>query len=151
MQSGQGHIKQNNKVWVFAMRIENIDFNKSLKILTDFDYGEAPNHSTGLIYKVHELWKLPLKLWTNEDFRLMIMQQISLDYLVPIALYRLAKNPFNSGELYVGDLLNAVTSIDEEFWILNKDLHYELDTIIDSLKIDIETFNEIIDKYKCSY
>ena len=133
------------------MKVKNIDFNKSLKELTNFDYGEAPNHSTGLIYKVHELWKLPLKLWTNEDFRLMILQQISLEYLVPIALYRLSRNPFNSGELFIGDLLNAVTSISEEFWVNNKDLHYELDRIIDSLKEDIDTFNEIINKYKYSY
>lgn len=133
------------------MKIKDIDFNKSLKELEIFDYGEAPKHATGLVNKVHDLWKLPLKFWTNEDYRLMILQQISLEYLVPIALYRLAKNPFTSGDLYVGDLLNAVTSIDQAFWTKNDDLHYELDTIIDLLKVDVETFNEIINKYKYSF
>ncbi|WP_171651675.1 contact-dependent growth inhibition system immunity protein [Paenibacillus foliorum] len=81
---------------------------------------EAPTHSTGLIRKVHELRKLPLKYWTNEDLRLIILQQRSLGFLLPIVLYRLARDPFCSGNLYAGDLLNAVVSIDEDFWKCNE-------------------------------
>lgn len=132
------------------MKMRDIDFRQCLNELEKKDWGKAPNQSTGLITKIHELRKEPLMNWTNEDYRLMILQQISLEYLVPIVLYRLAKNHFNSGELYIGDLLYAIVRIDEEFWKKHDDLHYELDTIIDSLKIDIETFNEIISTYKYS-
>ncbi|MBP1996959.1 contact-dependent growth inhibition system immunity protein [Paenibacillus eucommiae] len=133
------------------MKFKDIDISKSLNELEKNDWGNAPDHSTRLMLKAHELRKLPLKLWTNEDFRLMILQHISLEYLVPIVLYRLAKNPFTSGELFVGDLLNAVVSIKEDFWKQHNDLHYELDTIIETLKIDIETFSEILTNYNYSY
>lgn len=133
------------------MDLKDIDFNKCLDELENTDWGEAPIPSTGLIYKVHALRKLPLHYWTNEDFRLMILQQISLDYLVPIALYRLAINPFSSGKLFAGDLLYAIIRIKEDFWKQHSNLHYELDSLIDSLKIDLETFSEIISQYKYSY
>ncbi|CQR56560.1 contact-dependent growth inhibition system immunity protein [Paenibacillus riograndensis] len=133
------------------MDLKDIDFKKCLDELESTDWGDAPIHSTGLIIKVHELRKLPLEYWTNEDLRLMILQQISLEYLVPIALYRLARNPFNSGELYVGDLLYTIVRIEEDFWKQHSRLHYELDSIIDSLKVEIETFTEIISHYKQSY
>ncbi|MHA6529326.1 contact-dependent growth inhibition system immunity protein [Paenibacillus sp. BAC0078] len=133
------------------MNLKDIDFNKCLDELEQIDWGEAPAHSTGLIIKAHELRKLPLQYWTNEDFRLMILQQISLEYLVPIALYRLANNPFNSGELFVGDLLYTIVRIEEDFWKQHVKLHYELDCIIDSLKADIETLSEILSQYKYSY
>ena len=133
------------------MDLKDIDFNKSLNELELKDWGEAPVHSTGLVFKVHELRKLPLQFWTNEDFRLMILQKISLDYLVPIALYRLSKNHFSSGELFAGDLLYAIVRINDDFWKQQSRLHYELDGIIDSLKVDLETFTEIINDYKYSY
>jgi hypothetical protein len=108
---------------------KNIDYNQCLDELADVDWGKAPIHSTGLMQKIHELRKMPLAHWTNEDLRLMILQQISLELLLPVALYRLAKNPAASGETYT----------------------YDLDTIIDSAKIDVETFNEIVSNYRYSY
>lgn len=133
------------------MNLKEIDFSKCLDELEHTDWGEAPLHSTGLIIKAHELRKLPLQLWTNEDLRLMILQQISLEYLIPIALYRLAKNPFSSGDLFVGDLLSTVVRVEGDFWRENGKLHYELDSLIDSLRLDIETLTDIVSEYKLGY
>lgn len=66
------------------------------------------------------LRKKPLKLFEIEDFRIMISQDIGLEYLVPIALTILEGNILAEGDFYEGDLLNALLTSDIDFWKLHK-------------------------------
>src|SRR5687767_13713337 len=59
----------------------------------------------------------PLSELTIEDLRLLIAQSIGLNYVIPIALQRIEENPLVSGDFYEGDLLEAVLSVEKEFWL----------------------------------
>ena len=58
--------------------------------------------------RCHELRKIPLGSLTTEDLRLMIGQQIGLDYLIPLALEVLTFDLFAAGDFFDGDLLKNV-------------------------------------------
>jgi hypothetical protein len=63
--------------------------------------------------RCHALRTKPIDELAVEDLRLMIQQQIGLQYLVPIALQNLRENPLAEGDLYPGDLLVAVLRVAE--------------------------------------
>lgn len=69
-----------------------------------------------LVKECHRLRHVPLRELTVEHLRMLIGQGISLTYTVPLALERLSADPLVSGEMYPGDLLNAVKSISDDFW-----------------------------------
>jgi hypothetical protein len=100
-----------------------------------------------LIRKVQRLGKIPLKDFTNEDLRLMIGQQFSLKFIVPIALERLVENEFISGDMYTGDLVYNLLNINHDFWLKNEDLHYEFNSIIIGVKHTIETLTPALEKF----
>ena len=58
---------------------------------------------------------VPLKKLTVENLRMLVLQQIGLSHLVPIALDFIEKNPLVGGDFYSGDLLMSVASAPEEF------------------------------------
>jgi len=47
---------------------------------------------------------------------MLILQDIGSEFLAPIALEHLQANPIIEGDLYEGDLLNSVCSLNDEFW-----------------------------------
>ncbi|WP_295621387.1 contact-dependent growth inhibition system immunity protein [Chamaesiphon sp. GL140_3_metabinner_50] len=94
------------------------DRNKSLRQLEDKDCGE-PTYYSSLVVECHRLHKIPLNEFTVENLRIAIGQNISLKYLIPIALEQLHINPLAEGKYYPGDLLIAVVNVNDEFW-----LHY---------------------------
>jgi len=65
---------------------------------------------------------LQLRLFTVENLRIMLGQDIGSRYLVPLALERLEADPFAAGDFYPGDLLCAVLSLPREFWSANPEL-----------------------------
>ncbi|QDT40039.1 hypothetical protein Pan241w_00920 [Gimesia alba] len=64
----------------------------------------------------------------------MIGQQISLSFLVPLALEKLDEDPLAEGHCYPGDLLNAVLGIPETFWNLHTDKREVLRRVITQAK-----------------
>jgi hypothetical protein len=60
--------------------------------------------------------------FTIEDLRIMIGQNLSLEFLVPVAIGHLEVDPLSEGDFYPGDLLKAVLSIDPAFWKKHADL-----------------------------
>ena len=58
---------------------------QTLNELEGFEW-EPPTFESALVTNIHRLRRLPLKQYRMEDLRLMIGQQIGLDYLVPPAL-----------------------------------------------------------------
>ena len=69
-----------------------------------------------LVATCERLYKKPIKDFTTEDLRVMIGQQIGVEFLVPVALERLVENPFEQGDFHPGDLLGAVLRLPREYW-----------------------------------
>src|SRR3954465_15505893 len=97
------------------MKLENNWRQKTLENL-EKDYWNNPAYDSHLVRRCHELRKLPLGKFTTEDVRIMIGQQISLDYLIPSALEVLTIDLFAEGDFFEGDLLKNVLAIKTDFW-----------------------------------
>jgi len=75
-----------------------------------------PTFDSALATNIHRLRRLPLKQYGIEDLRLMIGQQIGLNYLVPRALDHLEAHVLAAGDFYPGDLLASVARLSDGFW-----------------------------------
>jgi hypothetical protein len=106
----------------------NFDRSKTLEELEGIKLTEPVVPMTPLVQKVHRLYSVPVEAFSTENLRLMIGQQCGLPYLVPIALEALDADPWVSGDLYRGDLLQSVLRVAPEFWIARPDL---FDTLFD--------------------
>ena len=110
------------------------------------DYLEKNNWSSSaydshLIKRCHELRKLPLDNFTTEDLRIMLGQQIALDYLIPLALEVLTINLFAEGDFFEGDLLKTVLAIKTDFWDNNKNYWMDLNNLIKGRRSEIDVRN----------
>lgn len=95
------------------------DQNKTLEQL-DKQVWYEPGSGSYLVKTCYQLRKKPLKDFTTEDLRIMIGQNIDLDFLIPLALEQLKENILAEGHNYEGDLLNSVLTSDKEYWLSNK-------------------------------
>jgi hypothetical protein len=86
------------------------------------DRWPEPKFDSHLVLECHRLRKLQLRLFTVENLRIMLGQDIGSRYLVPIALEHLEADPLVAGDFYPGDLLCAVLSLPREFWSANPEL-----------------------------
>jgi hypothetical protein len=86
------------------------------------DRWSEPSFPSRLVTECHRLRKVQLHLFTIENLRIMLGQNIGSRYLVPIALERLEVEPFVEGDFYPGDLLCNVLSLPKSFWVDNPDL-----------------------------
>ncbi len=118
------------------MKLENNWRDKTLEYLEE-DIWEETNYDSHLVKRCHELRKLPLNNFTTEDLRIMIGQQISLKYLIPLALEVLAIDIFAEGNFFEGDLLKNVLTIDTDFWNKNKNYWVALDNLIKDRRSEI--------------
>ena len=115
--------------------------NQSLQDLDGQDWGEATFPSY-LVRTCHALRRKPLREFTVEDLRIMIGQNIGLEYLVPLALERLQRDPFAAGDFYPGDLLGSVLKVQSSFWQQRPDLRQAVAAIVAL----IPDFPAILDK-----
>lgn len=98
--------------------MENSWENKTLEDL-EKDFWSEPNFGSGLVIKCHNLRKVPLSELGIEDLRLMISQNIGLQYLIPLAIEKLEENILSEGDFYEGDLLQSVLKVNKQFWLTN--------------------------------
>ena len=96
------------------MELINFDINRSLE---ELEAGPASNKRGSMISRSSKLRQTRLKDLTTEELRIMIVQNRSLKFLVPLAIDRLQKDPFLKGDHYAGDLTNALLTIEKKFWI----------------------------------
>jgi len=115
--------------------------NRSLQELDGQDWGEATFPSY-LVRTCHALRRKPLRDFTIEDLRIMIGQNIGLEYLVPLAIERLQRDPFAAGDFYPGDLLGNVLTVESSFWQQRPDLRQAVEAIVAL----IPDFPDILDK-----
>lgn len=85
-----------------------------------------PDFDSHLVRECHRLRKLQLRLFTVENLRIMLGQDIGSRYLVPIALGHLEADPLVAGDFYPGDLLCSVLSLPREFWTANPELRKQV-------------------------
>jgi hypothetical protein len=81
-----------------------------------------PDFPSHLVCECHRLRKLQLSLFTIENLRIMLGQDIGSRHLVPIALEHLEAEPLVAGDFYPGDLLCNVLSLPPGFWRDNSEL-----------------------------
>jgi hypothetical protein len=135
------------------MKLENNWRQKTLENL-EKDFWGKPDYDSYLVTRCHELRKLPLDGFTTEDLRIMIGQQISLDYLIPLALEVLTIDLFAEGDFFEGDLLKNVLAIETAFWNENKNYWATLANLIKDRrgeitahKFDTTNFDKSIHKH----
>ncbi|MGY5343150.1 contact-dependent growth inhibition system immunity protein [Paenibacillus glucanolyticus] len=127
--------------------MRQVDLTKTLEEL-EGEYWSEPNFASSLVIQVHKSRKKPLCELNNEDLRLLIGQQMSLTFLLPLALERLIQNPLRSGDLYTGDLFCSVLKVGKEYWKEHKELKNEVDEVIRTYEEARETIEEHISKYR---
>jgi CDI immunity proteins len=103
---------------------------------------------TNLVRRCHELRQTPLAEFDVEDLRIMIGQQISLPYLIPLAITVLQANPLAEGDHYPGDLLHAVLRADKTYWQTNVGQWQIVDDVADKLATAHETMRDSITAFK---
>jgi hypothetical protein len=111
---------------------------KQLEAIPDPTTG-GEDWPSALVSTCKRLYEKPLQDFTIEDLRIMIGQEIGLEFLVPIALERLADNPFQQGDYYPGDLLMNLLRLPAGFWHKHPDLRWELAAIVQGTASTIET------------
>ena len=89
---------------------------KSIEQLENDYWNEEIEFPSNLVINCHKFRKIPIKSLTIEQLRLLISQKIGIEYLTEIAIIKLEQNILAEGDLYQGDLLEAVSRIPTEFW-----------------------------------
>lgn len=121
-----------------TMKLENNWKYKSLKHLQKYiGDSKGENHPSNLVKRCAELMLVPLNEYTIEDLRIMIGQQVGLEYLVPFAIEKLQNDLFAEGDLYPGDLLSSVLKINPAFWNQNQNFQLQLRNMIENRKSEI--------------
>ncbi|MCU7825885.1 hypothetical protein KSNIM_30435 [Kitasatospora sp. DSM 101779] len=78
--------------------------------------------ATRLVATAHALRRVPVRELGAEGLRLLIRQDVGLPHLVPVALGLLEADPAAEGDLYPGDLYDAVSGLGPGFWAGRPDL-----------------------------
>lgn len=99
--------------------IENLE--KSLNELEGHIDSSDPNDA--LVKKVEEIRKKRLKDLTVEDLALLLRQQISLEFVVPLCLNKLNEDILIEMERSGLRLLSTLLKIEKDFWSANQDLY----------------------------
>ena len=127
------------------MTLITFDTNRSLQELEGVDWGE-PTYHTSLVIDCHRLRRVALKDFTDDDLARMLGQQISLPFLVPLAIEAVRKRPCQSGELYYGGtLLSALLGVEAEFWKSRQELALEALHVVKGLPARIAKLED----YEC--
>ena len=89
---------------------------QTLEAIEGESWGDAPGDESYLVRTVHRLRRKPLGQFTVEDLRILLGQNVGVEYVLPRALDRLEQDPFAEGDYYPGDLLVAVMTLPAETW-----------------------------------
>lgn len=125
---------------------KKVNLDRTLTSLEKNDWG-PPSYSSHLVTECHALRHKPLKHFGIEDLRIMIGQNISLEYMLPLALIELEINPLVSGNFYSGDLLVAVLTAEKTYYTENPAVYDKVKALIVKQKKKILTDSFIEDIY----
>jgi hypothetical protein len=122
--------------------MSDFDTTKTLQELDGEDWGE-PTLDSHLMTECTRLRRVPLCEFTTENLRIMIGQQIGLEFLIPLAIQRLREDPFAEGGFYPGDLLQDVVRADSRFLVSHPDLRREIAEIVSCAFASLQSLEEI--------
>jgi len=94
--------------------------NKSIEQLENDYWKESSEFPTDLVERCYRYRKINISKLTNEQIRLLISQNIGIEYLIGIVLKKLEQNILTECDFYEGDLLIAVSGLPTEYWNENK-------------------------------
>jgi hypothetical protein len=125
------------------LSMKKLEHNWKFKTLENLEKKPGPkiDFDSHLVTRTTHLRKVPLNEFTVEDLRIMIGQNFSLFYLIPLALEKLEENILCEGDLMPGDLLRAVTKSDPEFWIEYPEYKRKLEELVSVNSELIKTHN----------
>lgn len=129
--------------------MNKIDINKSIEEL-EGDVWKIFEFPSELVKRCFELRKVPLNSLEIDDLRLLIIQQIGLSYVVPLAIEMLEKDILAEGMYFPGDLLKSILNVPENFWKLNKNYFNQLHAILEKGIDTIENSDTISTSIKAS-
>ncbi|MGV9453171.1 contact-dependent growth inhibition system immunity protein [Streptomyces sp. NPDC003635] len=89
--------------------------------------------ATHLVRKVHSLRCVPLNDLSPADLRTLVSQQVSLAYVLPLAVHLLLEEPLLDAYFYEGDLLLAALQAPASAWSMIPDLQERLRDVITGL------------------
>ena len=112
---------------------EHVRGDLSLQEIENKDWGDPETGETDLVSNVRRRRRTPLRELGTEGLRELILQQVSLDVLIPQALPVLEDNPRAAGDLYPGDLLSAVLLAKRGFWPRHPELAGRVEGVIATL------------------
>jgi hypothetical protein len=110
---------------------------KTIETLEKKNFGNPNEAPTNMVKRCLELCKIPLEQFCVEDLRLMIGQDFSLRYLIPLAIEHLDVDIFVEGDYYPGDLLKNVLSVDKSFWLENETLWKQINNLIENKRLEL--------------
>jgi hypothetical protein len=122
---------------------------KSIEQLEN-DYWKDIEFPTGLVERCHRYRRIPIGNLTAGQIRTLIVQQIGIKFLIPLALELLKKDVLMEADLYEGDLLEAILKVDSSFWEQNPLIKSEIFDLIEANKQlldqsgDAERFNQFL-------
>ncbi|MES2568891.1 MAG: contact-dependent growth inhibition system immunity protein [Verrucomicrobiota bacterium] len=106
------------------------DRSKSLQEIDGQDWGE-PTFDSPLVTECHRLHRVPLCDFTAGNLRIMIGQDIGLEFLIPLALECLQEDSLIKGDYYECDLLVNVLRAKAQFWRDHPDLKKQVAAVTD--------------------
>lgn len=122
------------------------DTSKSLQELENDDWGEPPPDEarSSLVQRVYNLRRVPLRDISALDLTTLIGQQLSLKYVVPVAIARLQQDPWGQHEdqFWTGMLLGRVMELGQEFWRDNPDLLSAMQPVLERAFATIDSLGE---------
>lgn len=133
-----------------------IDRAKSLAELggeIGFDGPSEGGFKSGLVSRCEALYSKPLEEYSPGDLRVMIGQHIALQYLVPMALEVLSRDPLVEGDYCPGDLLAAVLGCGrahpyDGFWDENPLLNARLEELVKRLRTVPDEIEDLVQRFK---
>ncbi|SHH80279.1 contact-dependent growth inhibition system immunity protein [Winogradskyella jejuensis] len=129
---------------------------KSIEQLENDYWKDDIEFPSNLVINCHKYRKIPIKELTEEQLRLLISQQIGVEFIIGIALEKLEKNILTEGDFYRGDLLVSVSGLPTEFWIEKQTEFLTLQNLVEQNSELIKTelgekkFDRINEKIKAS-
>lgn len=93
---------------------------KSLEELENDKWPSLKSFPTEMVRQVYLLRQKPIIELNANDLRLLISQNVGLEYLIPLSIKFFEKDIFYEALYYPGDLLLAVLNVDPVYWESNK-------------------------------
>lgn len=129
-----------------------MDLYKSIEQIENHFWGEPDKSDTPLVKAIYKTVKKPLRSITIDELQRALVQEVSPEILVPLALVELDKNCLVNSGLYQGDLFIAVLKQSSNFWLKNKSLAVKIRTVSTNVINKFEQINRVrIDEEKALY